>query len=186
MSHTKILTFRERYERAIPILRKEFGFTNLNAVPRVAKVVVNVGVGSAARDAKDLDLVVKTIERATGQKPVLTKARKSIASFKIREGIPIGVMVTLRGKRMEQFVEKLIHATLPRVRDFQGLPTSGFSTAGTFTMGLKEHLVFPEISTETIDKIHGLGITVQTTATKPAEAKALLAALGFPFRTGKD
>lgn len=186
MTDPTVLNFRQRYERAIPKLRARFGYTNPNAVPRVMKVVVNIGVGSAARDPKDLDIAVKTIEHITGQKPVLTKAKKSIASFKIRAGMPIGAMVTLRGQRMAHFLEKLLYSALPRVRDFQGISANAFSTGGTYSLGLKEHLVFPEISTESMDKIHGLAISVQTNAATPAEARALLTELGFPFQTSSS
>ncbi len=180
---TKILTIRERYRRdAVPALRERFGYTNLLAVPRLTKVVVNAGVGRASRDAKELDAVVKTVERITGQKPILTKARKSIAAFKIREGMPIGVAVTLRGKRMEHFLEKLVHAALPRVRDFQGLSPKGFGRSGHYTIGLREHLVFPEISSDSIQSVHGLAITIVTTAKTAAEGELLLRSMGFPIR----
>lgn len=173
----------ERYRTvAIPELQKRFGYANVHATPKLIKVILNVGVGSAARDQKDLDLAVKTLERITGQKPVLTRAKKSIASFKIRKGMPIGAMVTLRGKRMEHFLEKLVHAALPRVRDFQGLSPDSFGNSGSYTLGVKEHLVFPEISMDDMEKIHGVGITIVTTALTSAEGVALLTALGFPFR----
>ncbi len=179
----KVLSLRDRYRTtAVPELRKRFGYQNVNAIPKVVKVVLNVGVGSASREPKDLDLAVTTLARITGQKPVLTLAKKSIASFKIRHGMPIGAMVTLRGKRMEHFLEKLVHVTLPRVRDFRGLSPDAFGRQGSYTLGLKEHLVFPEISSDEIEKIHGLGLTIVTTAASPAEGVALLTALGFPFR----
>ncbi len=178
-----IATLRERYQSsAIPALKQRFGYTNVLAVPRITKVVLNVGVGRASRDVKELDMVVKTLERITGQKPVLTSARKSIASFKIREGMPIGAMVTLRGKRMEHFLEKLIHVALPRVRDFRGLSPQSFDKNGVYTLGLREHLVFPEIATDSIDKIHGVAVTIVTTARTSEEGMTLLQSLGFPFR----
>ncbi|MBI4089866.1 MAG: 50S ribosomal protein L5 [Candidatus Kerfeldbacteria bacterium] len=182
MSKT-VASFSERYAAAVPKLQQQFGYANRHAVPRITKAVLNVGVGRAARDQKELETVVKTLERITGQKPVMTTARKSIASFKLRQGMPIGAMVTLRGKRLHHFLDKLIHVTLPRVRDFQGLNPTSFDRRGVYTIGLKEHLVFPEIASDNIDKIHGLGITVVTTASTPAEGLALLRALGFPIQT---
>lgn len=180
---TTIASLQSRYaEKAVPALKQQFGYTNMNAVPRITKVVVSAGVGRAVRDAKELDTVVESLERITGQKAVQTKAKKSIANFKLREGLAIGVMVTLRGKRMRHFLEKLVHVALPRVRDFQGIPSTSFS-GGTYTIGFKEHLMFPEISSESIEKIHGLAVTIVTSAKTPAEARTLLQALGFPFRT---
>lgn len=175
---------RKRYKTvAVRALREKFGYNNQAAIPRISKVVVNVGVGKATTEPKELDAVVKSLERITGQKPVLTRAKKSIASFKLRAGMPIGAVVTLRGKRMENFLEKLVHAALPRVRDFQGLSTESFGSNGTFSIGLKEHLVFPEIASENIESIHGVGISVVTTAETADEGMVLLRALGFPFRT---
>jgi large subunit ribosomal protein L5 len=133
-----------------------------------------------------LETVVKTLERITGQKPVLTLARQSIASFKIRTGMPIGAMVTLRGKRLDHFLDKLVHVTLPRVRDFQGLNPKSFDRRGVYTIGLKEHLVFPEIAADNIDHVHGLAITIVTTAQTPGEGLALLRALGFPIQPSTD
>jgi large subunit ribosomal protein L5 len=145
--------------------------------------VLNAGVGRAARDQKELDIVVQTLRQITGQQPVLTRARKSIANFKIRIGMPIGVMVTLRGKRMEHFLEKLIHAALPRVRDFQGLNPSSFNKERVMTIGIKEHIIFPEIASDTIEKLHGLAVSIVTTARTPDEGLTLLRALGLPIRT---
>lgn len=176
-------TYRERYTTsAIPTLNERFGYKNPNAVPRIMKVVVASGVGRAARDPKELESVTSTLERITGQKPVLTTARKSIANFKLRTGMPIGVMVTLRGKRMEQFLMKLVHATLPRVRDFQGLSPDSFGKSGSYTIGFKEHLVFPEIASESVALLHGVAVTIVTNAKTSEEALMLLKALGFPFR----
>lgn len=177
-------TFRERYkQQAIPALQKQLDNINVHAVPRVMKVVVSAGVGRAARDPKELDIAVKTLEHITGQKPIRTTAKKSIANFKIRQGMPIGAKVTLRGKRMEHFLEKLAHAALPRVRDFQGLSPDAFDAAGSYTIGIKEHLVFPEISSESVDKLHGLAVTIVTTARTKQSGLTLLASLGFPFQT---
>lgn len=176
-------SFRDRYRQlAIPALRERFGYANVNAVPRVLKVVVSAGVGRAAREAKELTEVAKTIERVTGQKPVSTRARKSIANFKIRVGMPIGVMATLRGKRMEHFLEKLVHATLPRVRDFQGLSPASFGKGGAYTIGFKEHMVFPEIASDHVISLHGIAVTIVTSARTADEGLTLLKALGFPFR----
>lgn len=183
---TNMPTFKERYAKvAIPALKEFTKRTNPNAIPKVTKVVINVGVGRASRDAKELDAVVSTLERITGQKPVMTKAHKSIATYKIREGMAIGAMVTLRGTRMQQFLDKLVYAALPRVRDFRGITPDAFGTSGIYTLGIKEHLVFPEISGDSIEKIHGLAITIVTTAKNPAEGKLLMTSLGFPFRDTK-
>lgn len=179
----QIMPFRERYrERAVPALRERFGYTNVQAVPRLVKIVVNVGVGRAARDPKELEQVVKTIERVTGQRPVQTLARQSIAAFKVRQGMPIGATATLRGRRMEHFLEKLVHAALPRVRDFQGLSPKGFGQSGSYTLGLREHLVFPEIASDAIQSLHGLAVTIVTTARSPEEGATLLRAIGLPIR----
>ncbi len=178
--------FSERYSKvAVPALKELTKRTNPNAVPKVTKVVINVGVGRASKDPKELDAVVHTIERITGQKPVLTKAHKSIATFKLREGMPIGAMVTLRGPRMRHFIDKLVHAALPRVRDFRGVSPASFGQSGIYTLGLKEHIVFPDIAGDSVEKTHGIAITIVTTARNAAEGKLLLASLGFPFRDTK-
>lgn len=180
---TTITQFNERYRKiAVPALMKLTGRTNPHAIPRVVKVIVNVGVGRASRDQKELDVVARSVERITGQKPVLTKARKSIASFKIRVGMPIGAMVTLRGTRMHHFLDKLVHAALPRVRDFRGVGGASFGKSGNFTLGLKEHIVFPEMTGDNIDHIHGVAVTIVTTAKTPEEGRLLLSSLGFPFK----
>jgi len=181
-----IPTFSERYVKtAIPALKKLTKRTNPNAVAKVVKVVINVGVGRASKDPKELDAVAYSIERITGQKPVLTRARKSIAAFKIRTGMPIGAMVTLRGPRMRHFIDKLVYAALPRVRDFRGISPDSFGSSGVYTLGLKEHIVFPEIAGDSVENIHGIAITIVTTARTAAEGKLLLASLGFPFRDSK-
>lgn len=159
---------------------KTLGVRNPLALPRLAKVVVNVGMGRVIKDPATQQTVVSTLERVTGQKPVLTQARKSIASFKVREGMPIGAKVTLRGAMMDEFVDKLIHVTLPRVRDFRGLDPKAVA-GGTLTIGLKEHTVFPEIRSDEVERLHGLEVTLVTTAKTREAALVFFQALGFPF-----
>lgn len=168
--------------KIVPALRQQFGYQSVMAVPRVRQVVLNIGAGKALGDAKYLETMEDTLRRITGQQPVKTKAKKSIASFKIRAGMVVGLRVTLRGARMWDFLEKLVHVTLPRVRDFRGLSRKGFDRQGNYSLGLREHIVFPEIRSDEVERVHGLQITVSTTATKPAEGVALLEQLGFPFR----
>jgi large subunit ribosomal protein L5 len=175
---------RERYETDIrPALVREFNYTSLMQAPRLNKVVVNVGVGEAIANAKALDAVAKDVSTVTGQKPVITKAKKSIANFKLRAGMPIGVMVTLRGERMYEFVDKLISIALPRVRDFQGVSANSFDGRGNYNIGLREQLVFPEIDYDSIDKLRGMQVTIATTARNDEEARRLLQLMGMPFRT---
>lgn len=176
---------QERYTQAIPTLQEQLGIRNTLAVPCVQKVVLNIGAGQAARDPKTLENAVQTLTRITGQKPIITRARKSISNFKIRKGMGIGATVTLRGRRMYEFLDKLVNVTLPRVRDFQGLPTQAFDRQGNYTIALKEHNVFPEISGDALESLHGLEVTVCTTAQNPKEAGALLRALGFPLRANE-
>lgn len=164
-----------------PALQKELGITNVMAVPRLEKVVVNVGMGNAY-DTKKRELVLKTLGEITGQKPAIRKAKKSIAAFKIRQGVEVGAAVTLRGNRMFEFLDKLINVTLPRVRDFRGLNPKAVS-GRSFSLGIKEHVVFPEINFDAVDKIHGLEITVVTTGRETQETYKLLEMLGFPFKT---
>ncbi|MBI3114954.1 MAG: 50S ribosomal protein L5 [Candidatus Kerfeldbacteria bacterium] len=172
---------RDRYQtKVVPELKKALRRENVHALPKVVKIVLNVGLSRAAKDPNVQQTVLETLTRITGQKPVLTKARQSIASFKLRQGQIIGAMVTLRGKRMEEFLDKLIHVTLPRVRDFRGLRKQAVA-AGTLTIGFKEHTVFPEIRSDEVDRLHGLEVTIVTTATRPEETLALLTALGMPF-----
>lgn len=173
------LTYKED---VIPALMKEFGYTNLMEVPKIKKVTVNVGLGEALDNAKAIDFAVRDLEQITGQKPVLTKAKKSIAGFKLREGRIIGVKVTLRGEKMWSFLQRLIHLALPRTRDFQGISPSSFDGRGNYTLGLREQLIFPEISYDKIDKIRGLGVTITTTAQTDDEGRRLLALLGMPFQ----
>lgn len=169
-------------EDVVPALVKEFGYTNVMQVPKVKKVTVNVGLGEALDNAKAVDFAVRDIEQITGQKPVLTKAKKSIAGFKLREGRVIGVKVTLRNERMWSFLQRLIHLSLPRTRDFQGISPDSFDGRGNYTVGLREQLIFPEISYDKIDKIRGLSITITTSAETDEEGRKLLSLLGMPFR----
>ncbi len=166
----------------LPALMKEFGWKNPMQVPRVRKVVVNMGMGEALQNAKLLDSAIEELTALTGQKPVLTRARKSIANFKLREGQAIGAMVTLREKRMWEFLDRLIAVALPRVRDFKGVSSKSFDGAGNYTLGVREQIIFPEIDYDKVQKVKGLNITVVTTANTDEEARALLRALGMPFR----
>jgi large subunit ribosomal protein L5 len=175
--------FKEQYNKeVIPSLTKQFGYASVMQVPRFEKVVVNMGVGEAVADKKVLDNAVADMQKITGQKPVVTKARKAIAGFKIREGYPIGCMVTLRQERMFEFLDRLVSIALPRVRDFRGVSGKGFDGRGNYNMGVKEQIIFPEIEYDKIDVIRGMNITITTSAKTDAEAKALLTAFKFPFR----
>ena len=174
---------KEVYKKEIvPALTKQFGYESAMEVPRVSKVVLNMGVGEAVGDKKLLENAAADMTKISGQKPVVTKARKAIAAFKIREGYPIGCMVTLRENRMYEFLDRLISIALPRVRDFRGVSGRSFDGRGNFNMGVKEQIIFPEIEYDKIDTIRGMNITITTTAKTDAEAKALLAAFRFPFR----
>jgi large subunit ribosomal protein L5 len=174
---------QERYQKEVrPQLMKDFSLQNVMQVPRVSKIVVNVGVGSETQtDSKALDAAVSDITIITGQKPVVAKARKSIANFKLREGKPIGVKVTLRGQRMWAFLDRLMNVALPRVRDFRGVSPDGFDGRGNYTLGLREQLVFPEIEYDKIDKLRGLEVTVVTSAPNDEQGRRLLQLLGMPF-----
>ncbi len=173
---------KERYlNEVVPSLMKEFGFDNPMQVPRLDKIVVNVGVGEALDEAKSLDAAVGDIRIITGQAPVVTLAKKSIANFKLREGHAIGVKVTLRGERMWSFLDRLLNIALPRTRDFRGLPPDSFDGRGNYTMGVREQLIFPEIQYDKIDKIRGFEVTVVTTAPNDEQGRHLLALLGMPF-----
>ena len=177
-----VARLKEYYKKEIiPKMIKDFSYKNVMQVPRVTKVVVNMGLGEALQNIKVLDSATEEISDMTGQHPVITRARKSIASFKLREGNPIGCMVTLRRERMYEFLDRLINAALPRVRDFRGISPRGFDGRGNFTMGIKEEIIFPEISYDKIDKIKGLNITIVTTAKTDEEGRALLTHLGMPF-----
>ena len=174
---------KTRYrEEILPALRSEFDIKNVMQVPGLTKIVVNMGVGEAARDSKLIEGAVKDLTAITGQKPLVTKARKSIAQFKLREGMPIGAHTTLRGDRMWEFLDRLLSIALPRIRDFRGLAPKGFDGHGNYTLGLTEQLVFPEVDYDSIEKVRGMDITLVTTADTDEQGRALLAALGFPFR----
>ena len=173
----------DRYtNEAIPALKKEFGYTNPMQVPRIEKVVLNVGLGEAVSNAKLIEVVCDEIGAITGQKPVVTKARKSIASFKLRQGMPIGVTVTLRRDRMYEFLDRLMNIALPRVRDFRGVSSKAFDGKGNYTLGIKEHIIFPEIAIDKIEKVYGMNICVVTSARTDDEARSLLKYLGMPFK----
>lgn len=179
MSHV----LKERYKNEVaPALHKELNLSNVMEVPRISKVVVNIGVGEALDNAKALDAAVEDLTKITGQKPVVTKARKSIANFKLREGRAIGVKVTLRGDRMWSFIDRLMNVALPRVRDFRGVSPNSFDGRGNYTLGLREQLVFPEIEYDKIDKLRGFEISIVTTAKSDEAARRLLLMLGMPFR----
>ena len=174
---------KERYHKEVaPAIAKEFGITNPMAIPRVQKVVLNMGMGEAIANAKILDTAVDELRSITGQKPVVTKAKKSIASFKLRQGMPIGVMVTLRGDRMYEFLDRLVSIALPRVRDFRGVSPKAFDGRGNYTIGVREQLIFPEIDFNKVDKLRGMNISIITTARNDEQARALLKGLGMPFR----
>ncbi len=174
---------KDRYAKdVVPALRKQFGYKNPMAVPKVAKVIINMGLGEATQNVKIVDTGADELGRITGQKPVVTRAKKSIAQFKVRKGMPIGAMVTLRGERMYEFLDRLISIALPRVRDFKGVSARGFDGRGNFTLGLKDQLIFPEIDYLKVDKARGMNISVVTTAKTDEEARTLLKLLGMPFR----
>ncbi len=173
----------EHYRKqVVPALIKEFGYKNINQVPSLKKITINMGLGDAVQDVKIIDKALEELSLITGQKPVVTKARKSIASFKLREGMSIGCAVTLRGARMYEFLDRLVNAVLPRLRDFRGISPNGFDGRGNYTLGLKDQGVFPEIPYDKIDKARGMNITVVTTAESDEEGKSLLTAFGMPFR----
>ena len=175
---------RERFRTVVvPALMKERGYGNPYQVPRLSKVVINMGVGEGKENAKVLDFATADLQAIAGQKPVITRAKKSIANFKLRENVPIGCKVTLRGPRMYEFLDRLVNVALPRVRDFKGVPPKGFDGRGNYNMGLKEQIIFPEIVYDKVDKVRGMDITMVTTARSDEEAKALLTHLGVPFRT---
>jgi large subunit ribosomal protein L5 len=174
---------KERYrQEVVPALRKEFGYKNVMAVPRLTKIVVNMGLGEATQNAKIIDAGADDLARITGQKPATTRAKKSIAAFKLREGMPVGTMVTLRGERMYEFLDRLVSLALPRVRDFRGVSPKGFDGRGNYTLGLKDQLLFPEIDYMKVDKARGMNISMVTTAKTDEEARKLLQLMGVPFR----
>lgn len=175
--------FIQKYKDvAVPALQKQFNYTNPNQVPKIEKIVVNMGLGQAVTNPKIIDSGVDELTALTGQKPVVTRAKKAIASFKLREGIPIGAMVTLRRDKMWEFLDRLVSVALPRTRDFRGVSRRAFDGQGNFTLGLKEQIIFPEIDYDRIDVIKGLNISIVTTANTDEEGRALLQAMGMPFR----
>jgi large subunit ribosomal protein L5 len=174
---------RVRYAKeVVPALMKHFKYTNVMAVPKLEKIVINMGLGEAIANAKLLDVATDELGRIAGQKPVVTRAKKSIANFKLRQNMPIGAAVTLRGERMFEFLDRLVSVVLPRVRDFRGVSTKSFDGRGNYTMGLRDQLIFPEISYEKVDKIRGMNVTIVTTARSDDEARELLKQMGMPFR----
>ena len=174
---------RDKYKKEIaPALAKEFDIKNPMAVPKIEKVVVNMGLGEASANAKILDVAADELKSVTGQKPVITKAKKSIAQFKLRQGMAIGTMVTLRGERMYEFLDRLISVALPRVRDFRGVSAKAFDGRGNYTLGIREQLIFPEIDFNKVDKTRGMNISIVTTAPNDDQARSLLKALGMPFK----
>jgi large subunit ribosomal protein L5 len=174
---------RDKYTKdVIPALKKEFGYTNVMAVPRIQKVVVNMGLGEATSNAKLVDVGADELARITGQKPVTRRSKKSIAAFKVRKGQPVGTMVTLRGERMWEFLDRLLTIALPRVRDFKGVSPKGFDGRGNYTLGLKDQLLFPEIDYMKVDKARGMNVSVVTSARTDEEARKLLQFIGMPFR----
>jgi large subunit ribosomal protein L5 len=182
-TNNKMARLKEKYRNEIaPALAKEFGIANPMAIPKITKVVVNMGMGEAISNSKILDTAVEELKTIVGQKPVVTKAKKSIASFKLRQGMSIGTMVTLRGDRMFEFLDRLISVALPRVRDFRGVSGKAFDGRGNYTLGIREQLIFPEIDFNKVDKTRGMNISIVTTATNDEQARALLKALGMPFR----
>ena len=180
---TMAARLKERYQKEIaPAIAKEFAIENPMAIPRLEKIVINMGLGEAIANAKIVDTGADEIRAITGQKPVTTRAKKSIASFKLRQGMPIGTMVTLRGDRMYEFLDRLVSVALPRVRDFRGVSPKAFDGRGNYTLGIRDQLIFPEIDFNKVDKTRGLNISIVTTARDDEQARALLKALGMPFR----
>jgi large subunit ribosomal protein L5 len=175
---------KEQYHKQVmPALTKEFGYTNQMAVPKIEKISLNVGLGEATQNSKLMDPAANELGAIAGQRPVITKARKSIAAFKLREGMPIGCTVTLRGERMYEFLDRLVNVALPRVRDFRGVSSKSFDGRGNYTLGLKDQLIFPEIDYNKVDKVKGMNICITTSAKTDAEGLALLKHLGMPFRS---
>ena len=173
--------YKKYKEVVVPALMKELGFKNMMQVPKINKVVVNAGIGRFVKEPHYIDNVEKTLTNITGQKPMRTKAKKAISNFKIREGMEIGVAVTLRGPKMYNFLEKLVNVTFPRIRDFRGISDAGFDKNGNYTIGFKENVAFPEVKAGEVDKIHGLQLIINTSAKNKEEGRALLSQLGFPF-----
>ncbi len=175
---------KEKYlNEVVPALQKEFGYDNVMRIPRLHKAVVNIGMGEAIQNSKAMDNARRDLADITGQQPVVTRAKRSVAAFKLREGMPIGVMVTLRGQRMWDFLDKVMNIALPRTRDFQGVSPDAFDGRGNYTLGMREQLVFPEVDYDKVDKVRGMEITIVTTAQNDEEGRRLLTLLGMPFRT---
>jgi large subunit ribosomal protein L5 len=178
---------KERYDTSVrDDLRKQFSYGNVMQIPKVEKIVLNIGMGEAIGNAKAMDAAAGDLAKITGQRPIVTKSKKAISNFRLRVGMPIGLKVTLRGERMWHFLEKLVTVALPRIRDFQGVPDKSFDGRGNYSLGLKEQLVFPEIEYDKIDRLRGMEITICTTARTDEEARALLRSLGMPFRTASQ
>lgn len=174
---------KERYEKdVVPALKEEFGLTNVMQIPKLKKIVINMGLGQAVQNIKIIDNAVAELTAVAGQKPVVTRARKSIATYKLRKGMPIGAMVTLRGERMYEFFDRLVNVALPRVRDFRGVSPKAFDGRGNYSLGIKEQIIFPEINYDKIERIQGMNITINTSAGNDELAKSLLRRLGMPFR----
>ena len=169
-------------EQVVPALREKFGYKNINQVPKLEKIIVNCTTRDTVTNAKVVDQIASDLAAMTGQKPIVTRAKKSIATFKVREGMPMGAAVTLRGDRMYEFLERLIHVSLPRVRDFRGISPKAFDGRGNYTLGVKEQIIFPEVEYDKIDKVRGIGVSIVTTAKNNEEGRELLAQLGMPFR----
>jgi len=183
MAAKSIARLKQKFDKEIaPAIMKELGLNNPMAVPRLHKVVVNMGIGEATQNTKIIDPLASDLGQICGQKPVITKAKKSIAAFKVREGMPIGAMVTLRGDRMYEFMDRLINIALPRVRDFRGVSTKSFDGRGNYTLGLRDQLIFPEIDYAKVDKLKGMNVTIVTTARDDNQARMLLKHMGMPFR----
>ncbi|OGQ51173.1 MAG: 50S ribosomal protein L5 [Deltaproteobacteria bacterium RIFCSPLOWO2_02_FULL_53_8] len=170
----------------VPQMMKEFKYTNVMQVPKITKIVLNMGLGEAVREVKVIEAATRDMNLISGQKPVVTKAKKSIATFKLRTGMPIGCMVTLRGQKMYEFYDRFVNFSIPRIRDFKGVPDKSFDGRGNYTVGIKEHIIFPEIEYDKIDKVRGLNITINTNAKSDEEAKALLKYMGLPFKSTGD
>jgi len=174
---------RDRYlKEVVPALKQEFGYTNVMAVPKIQKIIVNMGLGEATQNVKIIDTGSDELARITGQRPIARRAKKSIAQFKVRKGMPVGTMVTLRGERMYEFLDRLVSVALPRVRDFRGVSPKGFDGRGNYTLGLRDQLIFPEIDYMKVDKTRGMNVSVVTTARTDQEARKLLQLIGMPFR----
>lgn len=179
---TKMVRMKQKYdEQVVPAMKSEFGYKNSMQVPKLEKITINVGLGEATQNIKALDSTVAEITAIAGQKPVITRAKKAIANFKLREGVPIGCMVTLRRDRMYEFLDRLIHVALPRVRDFKGVSDRSFDGRGNYSLGLREQIIFPEINPDKVDKARGMTVTITTTAKTDPEGRALLKHLGMPF-----